>query len=218
MKVRSVYASTVAALDSNVHSGGGTDVTQALQAVLDQARDGDGVHLIMDGAALVTHLKVHSNTTIECLNRDCGFYQKDGSDDAIVTNFKNIRHNDPNNAKTLFEIGLPFWNTTPDTIDDYPYKNGISPVIDLLQIDGLTVLEDSEKSANAEYIQVFGKVRNLIVKNVTAIKNGGLSCSGHLIAMHKRAEVDTALIKDVHAIGYAGIISGREKVHHLIAE
>jgi hypothetical protein len=56
MKVRTVYASTVATLDSNVNSGGGTDATESLQSVLDTARDGNGVHLVMDGAALVTHL------------------------------------------------------------------------------------------------------------------------------------------------------------------
>ena len=75
-----VYASTVAKLDSNVRTGGGTDDTAALQAVLDRAKTEGGIHLIMDGAALVSHLEVYSNTTIECLNASCGFYQKDNSD------------------------------------------------------------------------------------------------------------------------------------------
>ena len=86
MPISTVYASSVAALDSHVYLGGGTDDTQALQAVLDRARDEGGIHLIMDGAALVSHLEVYSNTTIECLNADCGFFQKEHSDCAIVTN------------------------------------------------------------------------------------------------------------------------------------
>ena len=86
MQISTVYASSVAVLDSHVYLGGGTDDTQALQAVLDRARDEGGIHLIMDGAALVSHLEVYSNTTIECLNADCGFFQKEHSNCAIVTN------------------------------------------------------------------------------------------------------------------------------------
>ena len=36
---------------------------------------------------MVSGLKVHSNTTIECMNKGCGFYLKDGSNCAIVTNY-----------------------------------------------------------------------------------------------------------------------------------
>lgn len=74
MKIKTIIASQVATLDSNVYTGGGTDVTKELQAALDEALVCGGVHLIMDGAALISGLKVHSNTTIECLSRDCGFF------------------------------------------------------------------------------------------------------------------------------------------------
>ncbi len=73
-------------LDSNVMTGGGTDQTDALQALLDKALEWGAVTLIMDGAALVRGLKLHSNTTIECLNQDCGFFLADGSNCAVVTN------------------------------------------------------------------------------------------------------------------------------------
>ena len=43
MKIRKFLASDFAALDSNVYTGGGTDDTDALQRVLDTAKDGDGV-------------------------------------------------------------------------------------------------------------------------------------------------------------------------------
>ncbi|MBO9609567.1 MAG: hypothetical protein J7639_26665 [Paenibacillaceae bacterium] len=86
MVVKTVYASSVATLDSNVFTGGGTNVTQQLQEVLDRAKADGGVHLVMDGAALVSGLVVHSNTTIECLTRDCGFFLDDQSNCSIIIN------------------------------------------------------------------------------------------------------------------------------------
>ena len=87
MKIKKVYASSVAKLTSNVYTGGGDDDTAAIQAVLDEAREENvGVHLIMDGAALITQLKLYSNTTIECMNKDCGFYQIDWQNKAMLTN------------------------------------------------------------------------------------------------------------------------------------
>ncbi len=87
MKIIRVYASEIAKLDSNVYSGGGTDDTAALQKALDIAKDGkNGVHLIMDGAALVSHLVLYSNTTIECPNKACGFFQIEQTNNSIVTN------------------------------------------------------------------------------------------------------------------------------------
>ncbi len=80
------YASEYCALDSNVITGGGTDDTKALQAILDKALTEGRVHLILDGAALTTGLIVHSNTTIECPDYSCGLYMADNSDTWILTN------------------------------------------------------------------------------------------------------------------------------------
>jgi len=81
-----VLASTAgAALDSNLSSGGGTDDTAALQKLLDTAKTGRGVHLIIDGPALVSGLNVYGNTTIEC-TAGGGFYLKDDSDRALLRN------------------------------------------------------------------------------------------------------------------------------------
>ena len=55
-----------AKLDSNVETGGGTDETELFQKILDLAVTWGGLHLIVDGAALVRSLAIHSNTTIEC--------------------------------------------------------------------------------------------------------------------------------------------------------
>lgn len=87
MQVKKYYASEFAKLNSSVCTGGGSDDTKALQAILDKAKDeNEGVHLIMDGASLITQLQVYSNTTIECLTKDCGFYQKKGSNRPMLVN------------------------------------------------------------------------------------------------------------------------------------
>ena len=75
-----------AKLDSDVNKGGGTDDTALIQSILDRAPKLGSLKLIVDGPILVTGLKVHSNTTIECLNRACGFYLADNSNCPIVIN------------------------------------------------------------------------------------------------------------------------------------
>lgn len=82
-----VVASSVANLDSNVQIGGGTDVTEKLQAVLDKAVQCGGIHLVMDGAALIHGLKLYSNTTIECINADCGFFMADYANRPMISNY-----------------------------------------------------------------------------------------------------------------------------------
>ncbi len=87
MLTKTIYASqTDAKLDSHVLTGGGTDDTLALQKVLDLALEYGGIHLVMDGAALITGLVVHNNTTIECLNKACGFYLADHANRSLIMN------------------------------------------------------------------------------------------------------------------------------------
>lgn len=87
MRIKKINASEIAKLDSNVYTGGGTDDTKAIQSFLDLAKDENvGVHLVMDGAALVKQLKVYSNTTIECINKDCGFFQQSWVNCSLITN------------------------------------------------------------------------------------------------------------------------------------
>jgi len=82
-----IYASqTGAKLDSNVHTGRGTDDTVILQSVLDKARESGSLHLIMDGAALIRGLDINSNTTIECLNPFCGFFLAPQSNRSVIRN------------------------------------------------------------------------------------------------------------------------------------
>ena len=87
MLTKIIYASqTDAKLDSDVLTGGGTDDTFALQKILDTALEYGGIHLVMDEAASITGLTVHSNTTIECLNKACGFYLADNSNSPLIIN------------------------------------------------------------------------------------------------------------------------------------
>ena len=85
---RKFYASqNGAVLDSDVYKGGGTDDTAALQAVLDQAPQLGRLHLVLDGAALISKpLKIHSHTTIECPDKSCGLFLADGSNCCILRN------------------------------------------------------------------------------------------------------------------------------------
>ncbi len=81
-----------AKLDSDVSTGGGTDDTEILQAVLDLAPQLGSVHLLMDGAALVRGLSIHSNTTIECLNASCGFFLVPQTNGAVIKNAHPVMH------------------------------------------------------------------------------------------------------------------------------
>ncbi len=81
-----VASQTGAKLDSNVETGGGTDDTAVLQAVLDKALTWGSLHLIMDGAALTAGLRVHANTTIQCLNQSCGFFHKANTNRPMLAN------------------------------------------------------------------------------------------------------------------------------------
>ena len=92
-----------AVLDSDVKNGGGTDDTAVLQGILDMAqKDGVGVHLVMDGAALITGLEVYSNTTIECPSKSCGFFLANGSDCALFTNAR--KTSGPYEREKCFDI------------------------------------------------------------------------------------------------------------------
>lgn len=81
-----VASQTGAKLDGNVETGGGTDDTEVLQAVLDKAVEWGSLHLIMDGAALTGGLRIHPNTTIECLNQSCGLFHKANTNRPVLTN------------------------------------------------------------------------------------------------------------------------------------
>ncbi len=151
-----VIASSVATLDSNVQTGGGTDVTEKLQEVLDRAPSEGGVHLIMDGAALVHGLKVHSNTTIECLNSECGFFMADYANRPIISNY-NWDFEEITTRNVKLTGGTYNHNCTRQAHDvpsvEYPYPESKK--------------ENLYASNHAIFLMEFYGMENLNIKNVT---------------------------------------------------
>lgn len=78
-------ASATCALDSNLVSGGGTNDTAALQALLNQIESEGGGVLELDGVALVTGLDIGTNTHLRCLP-GCGLFLASGSNRPIIAN------------------------------------------------------------------------------------------------------------------------------------
>ena len=111
-----LYASeTGAKLNADVHTGGGDDDTEILQAALDKALEWGHLHLILDGAARVRGLKIHSNTTIECPDADCGLFMSDDIPGPVLrTAHYSLRggertqvvHGPGQNAQHLVDIGV----------------------------------------------------------------------------------------------------------------
>jgi hypothetical protein len=86
MSGRVVRASEAgAALDAHLVHGGGADDTDALQGILDSARDHPGLHVVVDGPASVRGLRVHCGTTIE-FEPGAGLYLRDGSRRPLLGN------------------------------------------------------------------------------------------------------------------------------------
>ncbi len=72
--------------DSDLLKGGGSEDTALIQSILDRAPKLGALKLVVDGPILVSGLRVHSNTTLECLNRGCGFYLGDNSNRPLISN------------------------------------------------------------------------------------------------------------------------------------
>jgi len=115
MDSRTIYASQHAVLDSHVYEGGGTDDTQALQAILDRAPTLGRLHLVLDGAARISKgLTVYSNTTIECPDKSCGLFLSDGANCSLVSN----AHRDMNviGDRNITLIGGVYNNNSPGQV------------------------------------------------------------------------------------------------------
>lgn len=82
---RILASKTGATLNSDLTAGGGTDDTAALQRILDRAKSGRQVHLVVDGPALISGLTVYGNTTLECTDGG-GFFLRENADRTILRN------------------------------------------------------------------------------------------------------------------------------------
>lgn len=118
-----IYASqTGAKLNSDVHGGGGTDDTIILQSVLDKVKESGCLHLIMDGAALIKGLDIHSNTTIECLNSSCGFFLTPQSNRAVIRN-ANPKMNGERSDKNITLLGGTYNQNCKEQVHHYIDQN-----------------------------------------------------------------------------------------------
>jgi len=108
MKTIIKYASELGAkLDSCVLNGGGTDDTEVLQDFLNTAKDGKRhICLIMDGASLISGIKIYSNTTIRCIDDTCGFYLKEGSNCPVITNGNHSRKGEKTDCNIWLDSGV----------------------------------------------------------------------------------------------------------------
>lgn len=179
MEIKKIYASEVASLSSDVNIGGGNDDTAALQRVLDLAKDDNvGVHLIMDGAALVEQLVIYSNTTIECMNKDCGFYQKDGVNRAIITN-ANWNNKEPK-TKNISLLGGSYNQNgqnqehddqtrlsmcASDKINDYANENFFVIALEFYGVEHLIVRDITIRDFRTFALTV-GCFKNVLIENV----------------------------------------------------
>ncbi len=177
MKTKIIYASSRAVLDSDVVTGGGTDDTAAIQSILDEADQNTGIHLIMDGAALISRIYIHSNTTIECLNKDCGFFQIDHTDSPMVSNDNEASYN--RISKNITLIGGTYnqncLNQAHDTFKPSPFERFISKspedeplfnlCIEFFGIENLLVRDITVKAFRTFAFTV-GNFKNVTIENV----------------------------------------------------
>lgn len=119
--------------------------------------------------------------------------------------FKNIRHHNPIDNRTLFELGIPFYT-------DYQLSDGDKPKMETIIIDGLTIIENDEASACADYIQLYDHVDNIIMRNITVIKKRGITPAGHMIVFMDKGSIGNLVISDVFSNGFECFIQNKEKI------
>ncbi len=173
-------ASDFAVLDSDVLKGGGADDTAALQAVLDKALDGEKVTLVMDGAALITGLIIHDNTTVKCINPSCGFYLVDGAGNALFRNGRASFTAPPEKRnRNISFIGGTYNHNAANQEHTVPSKP-----------DEKTIYTDLQGNPSAlkdvKCLELYG-VENLLIKGVT-IRNQ--TTFALLLANFERAAIE----------------------------
>ena len=154
--------------DSNVRTGGGKSQTEKIQSVLDKALEWGGLHLIVEGAVCTGALKIHSNTTIECVNSDCGFFLEDDTNLAMFRN-ANPSLEEIKNYNISFLGGTYNFNClnqTHNTMCDHPNYKNIMPVYEGSSVNGEFVPNEMDTWVFGFY---FAGVENFKIKNVTTV-------------------------------------------------
>lgn len=124
-------------LDSNVETGGGTDDTAALQAVLNTASASNPLCLILDGAFLASRLTLKSGTTVQALSRACGGFQKAGTDGPLLINAGPTGSGTRANANIAVLGGTYNGNSTNQAHGDAVY--GYHSILGFYGVEGLTL-------------------------------------------------------------------------------
>lgn len=158
MFIKKIFASEHMTLDSDVLVGGGTDVTEDLQKLLNMAKDSEGIHIVLDGAALIRGLKVYSNTTIECPNKDCGFYLADFSNRPIIANANwDFMGEKPTRNVTI--IGGTYNHNCTHQKHDIPYEDYPTPPT-------IGYNKDFATKHNIYLMEFYG-IENLVIRDLT---------------------------------------------------
>ena len=82
---------------------------------------------------------------------------------------------------------------------------GITELTSIIIPDGVTIIENEEKSHKAEYIQVFGVVDVMVVRHTTGIQNSEFPSQSELVHMYPNGRVelmniDSIYLKNMHAL------------------
>ncbi len=154
--------------DSNVHTGGGTVQTEKIQEVLDKAEEWGGLYLVVEGAVNTGALKIHSNTTIKCVNSDCGFYLADNTNLPMFRNahphLKDIK--DRNIVFSGGTYNFNCLNQTHNTMAEDPHYKDIMPVYPGTVADGVFYPHGTDTWVYGFY---FAGVDNMIIRDVTTV-------------------------------------------------
>jgi len=168
---RKVYASQCgAALNSDVYKGGGTDDTTVLQAVLDRTPQLERLHLVLDGAALISKpLRIHSNTTIECPDKSCGLFLADGSNSSVLRNadfdMKTIRD------RNISILGGVYNNNSPGQVhhrEGEPEEGMISNWVFAMEFHGVEnfLMRDVTIANQRTFALLMANWKHVVMENI----------------------------------------------------
>ena len=171
---RVVYASkSGCALDSNVDVGGGTNDTDALQALLDTVTTQGPTEIDIDGVARISRpLVVHSNTRIRVLPNGGVFM--DANSDSIAMLTTDLAGGTRYQNKNIEIIG-GVWNGNANNQGDRRESaspNAIKVGFWLGWVDGLVVRDVMIRNAKTFALQI-SQSRNIFIQNLNCFWDDG---------------------------------------------
>ena len=116
---------------------------------------------------------------------------------------KNIRHHAPSDNRTLFEIGIPFYDIT------WKFPEDNLPKMKNIFIEDLKIIEDDDRGAGNEYIQVYLPLDNLVLKDVYAMRSG--EKRGKLLTFKNTGKVGKLIMNDIFVVGLEKLVDEEEK-------